>query len=66
MLSLGGNAAGFDLPKPPGSSRTRPRFAAGASNWQHQRDFADLPDQWIGYEGADLVVLNTGTTTDEL
>ena len=62
VLSLGGAARGFELPKPAGgrSGRIARRSAAGASNSATITDVAQLPDQWFGYDAADLVVLNTG------
>jgi hypothetical protein len=65
VLALGGAPAGFELPKPATGGDTAGTLRFGRVELAHINTFADLPDQWFGYEGADLVLLNTGTATDE-
>ncbi|MBN9121169.1 MAG: hypothetical protein J0I06_18795 [Planctomycetes bacterium] len=58
VLAIGGQPANFELPKP-ASGDTGP-LRAGRVELAHTNDFAQLPDQWFGYDGVDLVLLNTG------
>jgi hypothetical protein len=59
VLAVGGAPAHFELPKP-ASGDTGP-LRAGRIELAHATEVSDLPDQWFGYDGIDLVVLNTGT-----
>jgi hypothetical protein len=62
VLSLGDSLAGFDLPKPTirGSEQTQTAgLRGGRVELGAITDFAHLPDQWFGYEAADIVILNT-------
>lgn len=60
VLAVGGAPANFELPRP-AAGDTGP-LRAGRIELAHATEVADLPDQWFGYDGIDLVVLNTGTT----
>lgn len=64
VLSLGGTPANFELPKPAAGGDVAP-LRGGRIELANINTFADLPDQWFGYEGADLVLLNTGTAADD-
>ncbi len=64
VLALGGAPAGFELPKPATGGDAGP-LRAGRIELAHISTFNELPDQWFGYEAADLVILNTGTATDD-
>lgn len=66
VLALGGAPAGFELPKPPGAPPEAGSLRAGRVELARVASVAQLPDAWYGYEAADLVVLNTGTTPDFL
>jgi hypothetical protein len=59
VLSLGSPLPGFDLPRPTGAEQPA-GLRGGRVELGTITDFAQLPDQWFGYEAADLVVLNTG------
>jgi len=65
VLSLGSRLSNFDLPKPatgtgseaePGGPLRGGRIELAAID-----DAARLPDHWIGYDAADLVILSTGS-----
>ena len=65
VLAIGGSPAGFELPKPAaGGTETAP-LRNGRIELAHVGTVAQLPDQWFGYDAADLVLLNTGTATPE-
>ncbi len=64
VLAIGGAPANFELPKPTVGD-TGP-LRAGRVELAHAADFSRLPDQWFGYDGIDLVLLNTGTANHEL
>lgn len=64
VLALGGAPAGFELPKPATGGDVGP-LRAGRIELAHISNFDELPDQWFGYEAADLVILNTGAATDD-
>jgi hypothetical protein len=64
VLTLGAPYAGFDLPKPPGASEQAVELRGGRVELTAITDVAQLPDRWIGYDGADLVVLNTGAGSE--
>ncbi len=65
VLALGGAPAGFELPKPPTAPVEAGALRAGRVELAHIASVAQLPDAWYGYEGADLVVLNTGTAAPD-
>ncbi len=65
VLAIGGSPAGFELPKPAaGGTETAP-LRNGRIELAHVGTVAQLPDQWFGYDAADLVLLNTGTASPE-
>ena len=72
VLALGGRLPGFDLPKV-GTGTEPGEGAANASGPLRGGrvelatiDRIDmLPDQWFGYDAADLVVIPTGAASDE-
>lgn len=63
VLSLGGPLPGFELPKVGGDNATPLRN--GRVVLATITDPADLPDRWVGYEAADLVVLTTGPGSED-
>ena len=66
VLSLGAQPTGFELPKPTtGGADQSAGLRGGRVELAAIADFAQLPDQWFGYEAADLVVLHTGPGSDE-
>ncbi len=65
VLSLGTPFNGFDLPKAAGpGTDAAVGLRGGRLELAAITDYAQLPDHWFGYEGADLVVLNTGPGTE--
>src|SRR5581483_2101860 len=67
VLSVGGRLPGFDLPK----SATKDQDAAGQLRGGRVKLAAIdrvnlLPDQWFGYDAADLVVIPTGASGEFL
>ncbi|MBA4192123.1 MAG: hypothetical protein C0467_29450 [Planctomycetaceae bacterium] len=65
VLSLGGPLSGFDLPKPSGAPDAATDLRGGRVELTTISDVAQLPDRWVGYETADLVILNTAPGSDE-
>lgn len=65
VLALGGAPAGFELPKPATGGADIGNLRAGRIELAHINSFADLPNEWFGYEAADLVILNSGTASPE-
>ena len=64
VLSLGGPLSGFDLPKPTGGIQdASAALRGGRVEPTSITDVAQLPDQWFGYDAADVVVLQTGPGT---
>jgi hypothetical protein len=67
VLSLGNRLPGFELPKPaaaPGSqtpSYETAGFRGGKVELAAITNVDELPDQWFGYDAADLVVLTTSS-----
>ncbi len=63
VLTLGGKQPGFELPKPTGSQATTPAEGGTIRNGRVEvaalTSVDDLPDEWFGYDAADLVVLTT-------
>lgn len=70
VLSLGSRLPEFDLPKPTGTGEAElppgGPLRGGRVELTAIADFDLLPDQWFGYDAADLVILNTGTGSDDL
>jgi hypothetical protein len=64
VLAIGGAPANFELPRP-AAGDTGP-LRAGRVELAHVTGFDQLPDQWFGYDGIDLVLLNTGTAPGDL
>jgi len=65
VLSLGGPLTGFDLPKAAGvAADPSVGFRGGRIELATITDIAQLPDQWFGYESADVAILHTGTGTE--
>ena len=52
--------AGFELPKPATGGSEIGTLRGGRIELAHIDRAAELPDEWFGYEAADLVLLNTG------
>lgn len=69
VLSLGSNLPGFDLPaddkKATQSGTTRGGLRGGRVETAAITNVRELPDQWFGYQAADLVVLTTGAAQGE-
>ncbi len=65
-LSLGGAYPGFDLPKPSGTSDQSTELRGGRVELTTISDVAQLPDRWVGYDSADLVILNTAGSDEFL
>ncbi len=69
VLSLGSNLPGFTLPeedrKGPQSGTTRGGLRGGRVETAAITNVREMPDQWFGYQAADLVVLTTGATQGE-
>jgi hypothetical protein len=66
VLSLGSRLPGFDLPgdrNPNASARSALR--GGRVEAAAITSVAEMPDQWLGYAAADLVVLTTGSATPQ-
>src|SRR5439155_21239230 len=65
VLSLNGPLPGFDLPKPAaaaqGDGPAPGPLRDGRIDVGTITSVDDLPDQWFGYDAADLVVLNTSS-----
>ena len=66
VLSLGGPQPGFELPRPAiGGGDADDTLRGGRVEPTAITQMNQLPDQWIGYDTADLVILNTGPGSDE-
>jgi len=63
ILSLGSKLSGFDLPGDP--QRGDRLLRNGRIETAAITSVEELPDQWFGYETADLIVLATGGSSDE-
>ena len=63
VLGLGSRLPGFDLPRPSGSedAPSNAPLRGGRVEVAALTQLDQLPDQWIGYDAADLVVLTTAT-----
>jgi hypothetical protein len=64
VLAVGGMPAGFELPKAATSDAGPLR--GGRVELARTDSLADLPDQWFGYDGVDLVLINTGGASPDL
>ena len=63
ILSLGSKLGGFDLP---GELQRGDRLLRnGRIETAAMTSVEELPDQWFGYDGADLVILATGGSSEE-
>ena len=66
ILSLGSKLGGFDLPVLPNEPQRADRLLRnGRIETTAFSSVEELPDQWFGYETADLIVLATGGASDE-
>ena len=68
ILSLGSKLGGFDLPveNPRGEAPRSDRLLRGGRiETAAFSSVEELPDQWFGYEAADLIVLATGGASEE-
>ena len=69
VLSLGSNLPGFELPaddkKATQSGTTRGGLRDGRVETAAITNVRELPDQWFGYQAADLIVLTTGAAQGE-
>ncbi len=65
VLSLGGYLPGFELPAPATGAAQEPTpggpIRGGRVELAAITDPQKLPDQWFGYDGADLIILTTGS-----
>jgi hypothetical protein len=66
VLALGSRLPGFQLPRPSTAAGGGVESAGETLRGGHVElaaitDVGQLPDHWIGYDGADLVVLTTGS-----
>lgn len=65
VLGLGSRLPGFDLPRPAAAEGEAPPASAPLRGGRVEvaaiTDLALLPDHWIGYDAADVVVLTTAT-----
>jgi hypothetical protein len=66
VLSVGGIPAGFQLPKPAAGGPDTGPLRNGRIEVASVTTFDELPDQWFGFDAADLVLLNTGTAAPDL
>lgn len=64
VLAVGGKPANFELPKPVGGDAGPLRHNRVAL--AHVTALDQLPDQWFGYDGVDLVLLTTGDANPDL
>lgn len=64
VLAVGGKPAGFELPKPVGGDAGPLRH--NRVELAHATALDQLPDQWFGYDGIDLVLLTTGDDTADV
>ncbi|QDU19244.1 hypothetical protein [Urbifossiella limnaea] len=63
VLGLGSRLPGFDLPRPTADDEAPPTgpLRGGRVDVAAITELALLPDHWVGYDAADLVVLTTAT-----
>jgi len=62
VLSLGSSQPGFELPKPTGANADREPMVGlrgGRVELATITNLDHMPDQWFGYDAADVIVLNT-------
>jgi hypothetical protein len=65
VLSLGNQLTGFELPVPATGATEQTQtgpLRGGRVELAAITDPSHLPDQWFGYDSADLVILGTGST----
>lgn len=66
VLNLGVHPTSFELPRQPGGVQDPGAgIRGGRVELAAITDCAELPNQWFGYDAADLVVLHTGPGTEE-
>jgi hypothetical protein len=66
VLSLGSRLPGFDLPAPQNKTATsQTSLRDGRVLTAAVTNVREMPDQWFGYNAADLVVLTTGSAPPE-
>ena len=65
VLMLGSTTKQFVLPKPASGVADAGELRGGRVALAAITDLTQLPDQWFGYDAADLVVLCTGTASDD-
>ncbi|MFO0847628.1 MAG: hypothetical protein U0871_03570 [Gemmataceae bacterium] len=69
VMGLGSRLPGFDLPRDTAKAVANQPQPSGLRNGRVQTaavtNVRDLPDQWFGYNAADLVVLTTGSAPPE-
>lgn len=66
VLSLGSKLPGFDLPKENRNANFQPNVIRGGRvETATMTTLAELPDQWFGYAAADLIVLTTGSASND-
>lgn len=66
VLSLGSRLPGFELPKDNQAAGWQQNVARGGRvETAAITTLAELPDQWFGYAAADLIVLTTGSASND-
>ncbi len=65
VLTLGQPFPGFELPRPTGAGDEAPGLHGGRVHLANHNSFEQLPENWIGYDTADLVLLNTAPGSEE-
>lgn len=67
VVSLGSRLPGFELPAEKNTSTTTNRggLRNGRVETSAITNVREMPDQWFGYQAADLVVLTTGSATGD-
>lgn len=67
VLSLGSKMPGFELPKDGTESNSSDAtgYRGGRIETTALTDVGQMPDRWFGYDAANLVVLTTGSASDD-
>ncbi|MCI0703237.1 MAG: hypothetical protein L0241_19330 [Planctomycetia bacterium] len=65
VLSTGGKPAGFELPKATSAGADPGSLRGGRIELASITKASELPDQWFGYSAADLVVVCTGSASED-
>lgn len=66
VVSIGSRLPGFELPDEKNPNNTnRGGLRNGRVETSAITNVREMPDQWFGYQGADLVVLTTGSATGD-